>query len=401
MEKKYKRNHKALPTASWCPQILTGLSLQSTGMAPCCEFEGPTIQANSIEEYKQSALYKSLIEKMNKGEFHPSCWRCKEREDNGQESQRLKEISNQAASLNMDKSNIDYNKFYEVYKSDQYLWLNLQPTNKCNQSCIMCGPMCSSKMEEEVKNNPNKHWFDHIPKFHIYEDINKLAQHRHPNGRIYLSGGEPSIMKDVISYLDSIKNPHEIQIDFNSNFQSWNPKFWEILSRFKKLNILASIDGIGDTAEYHRYLSKWNIVERNVLKVKELLPQADLKISPTWTMFNIWKLGDLATWCEKHDFDSCIGNIALNKEQSIAFIHPDYRKTIKDIFDKSYWARDIRVKPEFDELHSTIDSSKFTKDSFVNLCEFVQTVDSIRGTDYKKTFPELHHYIQDVKRKLT
>lgn len=390
-----------LPTKTWCPQILTGLSLQSTGMAPCCEFDGPKIKANSIKEYKESDLFKNLIQTMNKGEWHPACWRCKEREANGQESQRLKEITNQGSCLNMDKSNIDYEKFHEVYESDQYLWLNLQPTNKCNQACIMCGPVSSSKIEEEVKNNLDKHWFNHVPTFHVYKDIGKLAQHRHPKGRIYLSGGEPSIMKDVITYLDSIENPQEVQIDFNSNFQSWNPKFWEILSRFKTLNILASIDGIEDTAEYHRHLSKWNTVENNVLKVKELLPQADLKISPTWTMFNIWKLGDLAAWCEKHELDSYIGNIALNPEQTIANVHPDYRKILKAIFDRSYWARDNRVKMQFDELHSTVDSSKFTKDNFLRLCKFIEKADGLRGTDYKKVFPELHLYIQNVKRKLT
>lgn len=390
-----------LPTKTWCPQVLTGLSLQSSGMAPCCEFSGyKKIQANSIQEYKESSVFRNLLESMNKGEWYSACHICKEREENGQQSQRLKEVVNQSHSLGMDESNIDFDKFYKLYKSDQYLWLNLQPTNKCNQACIMCGPGASSKIEEEIKQNFSNHWFGHLPYFHVYKDISKLAQHRHPKGRIYLSGGEPSIMKEVINYLDSIQNPHEVQIDFNSNFQSWNPKFWEILSRFKRLNILASIDGIGEISEYHRYLSKWNIVERNVLKVKNMLPQADLRINPAWTMFNIWKLSDLAAWCQKHEINSLIGNIVMNKELTIANVHPDYRQVLKDIFNNSYWATDKRVNKEMEELNYTVDNSKFTTINFIKLCGFVEKIDKLRNTNYSKIFPELYNYIQDVKHKL-
>ena len=393
---------KDLPTKTWCPQILTGISLQSDGLAPCCEFNSPRIKANTIQDYKQSATYKKLLQNMQDGEWHPGCIRCKEREANGQRSQRLKEVKNQAALLNMhDVESIDFQKFYDVHNNDQYLWVNLQPSNKCNQACVMCWTGSSSKLEEEVRENPNTHWLKMIPTFHQYNDISDLASHRHPKGRIYLSGGEPSIMKDVIKYLDSIPNPEEVQIDFNSNFQSWNPKFWEILSRFKRLYIMASIDAVGEAAEYHRYLSNWNIVESNVLQVKDMLPQAHLKISPTWTMLNIWKLGDLASWCEKHELNSSIANVALNKHFSITQIHGDYKQKLKDIFDKSYFARDENIKGQFNSLHSTVDASSFSKTNFEALCSYVENIDMIRGTDYKKVFPELYDYICDVKTKLT
>ena len=398
MEKEYKRIKEQLPTASWCPQVFTGLSIQADGLAPCCEFSGNKIKANSIEEYKNHPTIVELVKNGKQGKWHLGCKNCMLREKNGQTSQRLREVKNQLRSFNnCIPTEISVDTFYELYDNDQYLWMNLQPTNKCNQACVMCWAGASSKLEEEVKQNPDTHWLGSTPKFHHYNDWTTLASHRHPKGRLYLSGGEPSVMKDVINYLDAIPNPEEVQIDMNSNFNSFNNKFWDILARFGTLNILASIDAVGKRSEYIRYLSKWNEVEQNLLKTKEKLPNADVKINPTWTMLNIWYADELADWCKKYDFDAYLNNITYHAKFAPMYLHDDYKTIVKETFLNTHW-KDTN-SGEILEIVDAIDNAEFNLENFEYFKTYVSKIDNVRKTNTFDIFPKVKKYIEDIDSK--
>jgi MoaA/NifB/PqqE/SkfB family radical SAM enzyme len=398
MEKEFKKIRKQLPTASWCPQVFTGLSIQSDGMAPCCEWKGSKIHANTIDEYKTDPLFVKLLQDVENGEWNPGCSNCMLREKNGQVSQRLREVKNQLRSYgNYDTSNITTEPFDELYSKDQYLWMNLQPTNKCNQACVMCWAGSSSKLEEEVKQNPNTHWLDYHPRFHHYNDWTVLAANRHPKGRLYLSGGEPSVMKDVINYLDAIPNPEDVQVDMNSNFNSFNNKFWDILERFGTLNILASIDAVDKRSEYIRYLSKWNEVEQNLLKTKEKLPNASVKINPTWTMLNIWYANELADWCKKYEFDVYLNNISYTQTFAPMYLHDDYKTIVQETFLNTHW-KDTNQK-EILEIVDAIGNAKFDKQKFELFKNYISKIDNVRKTNTFEIFPKVKKYIEDIDSK--
>lgn len=386
-----------LPTATWCPQILTGLSIQSDGLAPCCEYADRRIKVQSVDEYKKSAEYQQLLANMNAGKWSKACSTCKSREEAGQLSQRLKEVKNHLAALEIyDK--IDTDAIIEVSKQDQFLWLNLQPTNKCNQACIMCWHGSSSKLEEEVKKHKDKHWLNHKKvNFHKWDNWPEIAKHKHPDGRIYLSGGEPSIMKDVIQYLDSIKNPEDIQIDLNSNFHSFNKHFISILKRFKKIYMLASIDAVGQQYEYVRYLGNWNNTEKNILQARDNLPNANIFVSPTWTLVNSWQADVLAKWCNTHNLAAQITNVSFSNPIFITNLEPSWKDRLKNTFLATNWT--ITNTKQINEIVSVIDNSNFDVKKFISFKKYLASIDNVRNLNYRKVFPILDEYIQDVSNK--
>lgn len=396
MNKRQKEISKRLPTASWCPQILTGLSIQSDGLAPCCEYDDRRIKAQTIEEYKNSVEYKRLLKNMNAGKWSKGCLRCKSREDAGQLSQRLKEVNNQLVSLNY-YGQIRPSLIENVANTNQFLWMNLQPTNKCNQACIMCWSGSSSKLQEEQEKYLETHWLKHRVNFFKYNNWQSMAKHLHPSGRIYLSGGEPSVMKDVIQYLDSISNPEEIQIDLNSNFQSFNERFIKILSRFKKIYALASIDAVDSQYEYIRYLGDWKKVEKNLLSTREMLPNANILISPTWTLVNCWEANKLDEWCTKHAFQSKITNVSFTNPFTIMSLEPSFQNELISIFENTNWAKTNTI--EVKEIINAIKKSDFKLELFNKFKTYLNTIDDIRKLDYSKTFPMLYRYIYDVNKK--
>jgi sulfatase maturation enzyme AslB (radical SAM superfamily) len=69
------------------------------------------------------------------------------------------------------------------------------------------------------------------------------------------------------------------KIEFTSNMTTWNPKFYENLSKFDNVEIQMSIDGIEDIAEYVRYGTEWEKVKENVYKVAQMAA-----IRPNWRL---------------------------------------------------------------------------------------------------------------------
>ena len=357
-----------LPTATWCPQILTGIAIQSKGVTPCCEFAVSGVPAQSVKEYKESHEYKNLLKNMNNGIWSKGCYVCEQKEKQGLVSQRLTEVKTQLSQLGI-HNRVEIEPFYEIYNKNQYLWVNVQPSNKCNLACIMCWPGSSSTIFEEVEKYGEKHWKNNDVKLHNYNNFASIANHRHPKGRIYLSGGEPSMMNDVIKYLDSIPNPEEIKLSLNSNFQLFNKRFWKILQKFKNLYIMASVDGIGKRAEYIRYHSNWKQVEYNILKTRELLPTAFVTVTPCWTMVNIWYANEVADWCKNNNLTLSIDNVAMKHSWSVINCFDSYKEQLMSIFKNSYFPKyDVDTKQiisaDISGVISIIKNATFTKKQF-------------------------------------
>lgn len=394
-----------LPTATWCTQVLTGIAISAHGIGPCCEFTDSITGVQTVEEYRNSKKYKKLLDDMHNGVWNHGCDYCRQREKNGQISQRLHEIKSHHFLLGLDHLNPE--KIYEIHDKKQYLWFNLRHSNKCNMACIMCHPYSSSLLQAEVKLHGSKHWIssDYPYAFHTYDDITNFTKHRHPRGRLYLTGGEPSIMKETIDYLDNMADTEGFELSLNTNFLAFNERFISILEKFEFVYISASIDAVGERAEYQRYLGKWTDIEYNLLKTRDRLANHKNKkiiIKPTWTMLNAWYADELAAWCNGHGLESVITNLALTVPFSITNCHDNYREELKSIFRNANFRlnSEISEREQLDGIYTSIDKNIFSVQNFQELVGHLNKIDYIRGTNYRNIFPKLHEYIETTKKKI-
>lgn len=396
INKKIKKIRKMMPTKSWCPQMLTGISIQKEGLAPCCEYTGKLIPVTTVEDYKSHPVYKNWIDQMEQGIWVPGCRVCKEKEQNGFYSQRLSEVENQHPNFET-ADNLDI--FYDISKNNEFLWINFQPTNLCNQACIMCNPRDSSKLEKEVNENSTNHWHG------IYDRSNLLPQpdlsiyKLHEQGRIYLSGGEPSIMKNVFKYLEEeIAAGKKLQVEMNSNFNSFNLKFWEIMKGVDNLGVLASIDDIGNRAEYIRYGCRWNEVYNNIKKLKEMCNNAHLRLTPTWGMYNIFYIDEYINWAVDNNLEILWnGIISEPVEFSLNYLHPAFHTAIIEKIENSRYKEIPNVELDrLEHFKNMIENSTFDINVFEKTKSTLNKIDNLRKLNYKKTFPELANYISTV-----
>lgn len=149
-------------------------------------------------------------------------------------------------------------------------------SNLCNFKCRMCGDQLSSSWESENKkyqkiNFSNDKWLyppvrskiaafqKEVLEVELQEAVDKGIVEE-----IYWVGGEPLMWDLHWSIMDQLvrtNKSRDVVVRYNTNLSRIlykNYNLFDMLSNFKKVNICASIDGIGNIGEYIRTGLIWN-----------------------------------------------------------------------------------------------------------------------------------------------
>lgn len=188
----------------------------------------------------------------------PACSECWKLEDSGQQSRRQQQNSFLDFRFNRDIDLIEQDCRNGLASPVLY---QITVSNICNQACVSCMSVSSTKWAEISRRMGNKAW----PTFEINvanEDIDyKNAQ------RIGILGGEPffdSKTFDILQNLiDSNNTECFISIITNGSITP-NSEQLQILKQFEHLDICVSVDGIGLVFEYMRWPGKWPTLLQNL-----------------------------------------------------------------------------------------------------------------------------------------
>lgn len=349
------------------------------GINSCCHQDrahDPDLYYGPVADYENSEYLKNLKAKFLAGEYPESCYRCKWNDEAGLISKRVRENK-----VWLETHNI------EDYDKQKYSIVDLRLSNKCNLLCITCNPKNSSSIFNEVKNTQQetlKHYkyvFNNVETVNLTapysdSDIDELIKRIEPDSKVYLVGGEPSIMKPVAKILDRLIElgyNKTITLDISSNFETFNQKWLDQLKLFKG-TIMPSIDAVGAPAELIRYGCTWANIDRNV---KEFMTQCkDIKVMlyPTVSILNIFYLRDIIQWGKELGVEVTFQNrlhepdhynirhlpLALKKKAMLYLHHdsnPNYYNDIKKHLlqsgDESAWKTFINEMDKVDKLRGT------------------------------------------------
>lgn len=212
------------------------------------------------------------------------------------------ERKNNDSELSDYLTNVSNEELY-AYSDMLPVSLELRLGNQCNLKCITCWGMSSSLIHEERKEmvksgkllsndleSLNDKWKKDIDIVEeadmtewyetetFYRNFRRMAPRLR---RLYTTGGEPTLIKANYRMLEELvaAGNTNCKIEFTSNMTTWNPKFYENLSKFDNVEIQMSIDGIEEVGEYIRYGTEWEKVKENVLKVAEMA-----SVRPGWRL---------------------------------------------------------------------------------------------------------------------
>ena len=239
-------------------------------------------RAVDIVNWKSASDYKNIREKMIKGEKLPDhCSHCYNYEDKGIESSRQFETLEWISKLGLknldDVQNIDHPYYYEIRLS-----------NKCNIMCRSCRPEHSHLIDREYQKNniifPIGQFFKYSNFNHV--DISKLNK----KSRIYLTGGEPSVMPEFYDFMEKCIELGNTDFDFTigTNAVSYTPKFLRLIDHFTNMNFSVSVDGYGKINDYQRWLSNFDQMMENAKLLKSKGHNVTFLVVPG--MYNVTNL---------------------------------------------------------------------------------------------------------------
>jgi hypothetical protein len=398
--------------------------------------------------------YKKLRRKeMLEGKRPKECDYCWNIEDN---SDRFSDrIFKSAESW----SEPHYEEIKNSYWRDNFnpKYVEVAFSNVCNQKCSYCAPAFSSTWMEEIQKHGAYPTTDKFNSLDYNKQEDKMPiPHRDYNPYVEafwkwwpdlyhdlhtfrITGGEPLLCKDTFKVLDYIiDNPtpnKKLNLAINSNLtvpDDLIDKFIEKVRRIEdedRVNefiIFTSCDTWGEQAEYLRYGMEFDRFWNNVHKILSKCNRVNLTFMSTYNALSVplyWKLID-GIYDLKKEYGSTdrywksavfldSSYLRFPTHQTVQVLPIEWSNVIfkqiqqmdflgVPLFESKYIGySDIeiqKVKRIYDWSESTDQNSLGIKEQRYNFGKFFQEHDRRRGTDFKKTFPELADFYEETLR---
>jgi len=268
-----------------CKYLENQITIRSDGQYRLCcvsteSSNNENINTHLPDEWRNSVTYRSAREMLERDEWPDACIKCKTQEQAGVESKRTKA------------------KFFGPGISH----LDLRLGNSCNLKCISCWNMSSSSIAEEehemVKQGiPIPSQIIDVTNINWSSEDNFKKLESLPLQEVYLTGGEPMMVKHVSEFLERLDPSTHIR--FSTNCTITNPKLEKILKRFHVVSLSLSLDAVDRKIEYIRYGSKWSEVEENA---KRFSDNFMVNIAPTISIFNAWFYDEIYEYADKNNW---------------------------------------------------------------------------------------------------
>jgi sulfatase maturation enzyme AslB (radical SAM superfamily) len=187
----------------------------------------------------------------------------------------------------------------------------------------------------------------------VLKDIDSLE-------RLYITGGEPLInarVGDVLDYLIDHGAASRIHLELSTNCTQVSARHIERLKKFRRAELLLSLDAVGGVYDYIRHPARWSTVDANVRKLKSGHGIV-CKVPPVVQVYNILNLVDLYRYCDELDMEVTMNILHLPDRLAIHHLTPSVRQVAAE--------RLIRY-------HDS-DCRPFSKPSVLSLARYLQDV---------------------------
>lgn len=245
----------------FCVAQWNGLYIKNNSTSSCCVAIPTNISPNAFLESEQRKTLK--VESMTK--IPQQCVGCWSNEQKG-----LQTVRNGISHLYP-----DYDESTVLSLPDKVVeHLEIRESNLCNFACRMCNADDSVKLEREIRDNVELQQYYNLSTQQTMSEENwqqtlKIAENVKT---LILTGGEPFLIKryyELLDHLIRIERNTNISLRIFTNCSVFNKTMFDMLTRFKPMQLSMSIDAVGKVAEYQRYGTDWETVVSNINRYLE------------------------------------------------------------------------------------------------------------------------------------
>jgi MoaA/NifB/PqqE/SkfB family radical SAM enzyme len=400
-----------LPNDKFC--VLPWISLETSPIGtvrPCCLAKEEIIdddnnkfllKSATFDQIQNSSYMRKLRGEFIEGNLPTTCERCWAVEDSGGTSKRQHTI-NRLGQL------IDDSVW--TVESKELIFLDLKLGNICNLKCRICGPWSSSSFAAEeisevmdlskkqtyaYKMLKDGRWPRESPLF--WQELDKISdQIRY----LEFTGGEPFLIAEHFDFLQSLvdKNlAHNIEIHYNTNGTQYPERGIELWPHFKLVEIAFSVDDVKERFEYQRTGAKWQDVQDNLFKFRQLRRKSkniQLQLCCTISIWNVVYFDEVAAWASLFPWDFVYWNYL---HDSPVWCIANVENTVKDRI--ALHLRDKIIVQKFKHDLEKILEFMYSREGWMGcgrggtLTHEIDHFDKLRGQSLKTVAPLLARLI--------
>jgi len=298
----------------FCVIPFTQSFIQDNRSRLCCESKQTDVfyltEDVNFSDIWNNDFHQSIRKQMLSGSgVLPTCCEiCTMDEESGEESMRQFQNKYQNASI------ADFNSVI----APPPISYDIRANNKCNLECVMCDGRLSTAIHKRLNDYGLTDDDDFPVTFgeewkqqayiidHVKENSSNITSMR-------FAGGEPFLMPEVLDMLEYFANTGDsknIDLQILTNGTTVRTKwFSNILTKYKKVRLKISIDGIGETGEYVRYPSKWSVVDKNIqrlLKISKENDNINVDLVPVIHLLNALEMDKVIEYAAINEVDMAL-----------------------------------------------------------------------------------------------
>jgi len=301
-------------------------------------------------------------------------------------------------------------------------YMDIRFSNLCNMKCRSCGPDCSSQWAQEFVDKRGKEMFEqYFPNRKVVINNNddqqfmvKLKPYLNDVKEVYFAGGEIIITPEHYECLDHWleSGNTDIELNYTTNFSTLHgykdKNLLEYWKKFKNIQVWASLDAHGDLAECIRRGTDWEKTVANIKKLKEELPHVQFQITPTISIWNIFKFPDFFDYMienELIDLKTCPRfNLATSPWYANIMILPKHVKRrlveLYRVYQKKYGAENTDVYNGFKMIIYNLNQGDENPGGILEFKQFNDELDQFRNEKFEDLVPEMKEVYEWAEQAL-
>jgi sulfatase maturation enzyme AslB (radical SAM superfamily) len=400
------------------------------GMAIDSSKKVMNIATHSISEALNSETHKSHRLTLAKNLWPKRCRSCLDSENSTKSENRAngkskrQRVVNQTTLTIPEYVTIDTAPLYtneDGSVTSKIVNLDLRFGNLCNQKCIMCSPQHSNQWYDDwaaisdgaavyqkgkykvfplIPDDKGKTVMNGLTSWWETEDWwNKFDEIAKDLRCIYFTGGEPLIVPAMQECLDRLINAgysKDIELRYDTNLSVINNKVIDKWKHFKNVILCISIDDTQERYELIRFPGKYDRILENIKTIKEKNIKIEylsscIGIASPYSVLRVLELAeqfDVPTYFRFLEGPDWLDIRTYSAQAKIKII-----KTL----EQSKYANNEWVIGQIKLLQKYIHTeSRQTLEKFIRTMEIL---DERRGTDWKKTLPDVVDLVRMSKYK--
>ena len=370
---------------NFCMAPFREVVIETNGtLIPCCEYKYPAPKYQSQETFGEFGQWWDsdmgrMRELMLTNQPDPGCSYCKSKE----------QIPNQNHLRTYINKKYPIENPWTRPPEPRIEFLEIRFGNYCNLSCIMCGAYASSSIATEYVRHRDKfeqrgfriHNEATLKTVRWWEEpgaLDRLYALARDVKYIHFTGGEPMMIPEVVDILNSMDPDQVIKVSMNTNLTKFNERIYTALSRFRLVQINASMEGIAEHNDYVRYGSQWQQLEEAVARLRTM-PNVDLLPVHVLQHTSVFALPRLKDYCQSQGLKLMCSEVYHNSGHGVLTIDSVSPADVSEF--QAYL--DQNPDPTF---QAWVNKYCFNQEKHARYREYIALLDSIRNTDFDAVF---------------